>query len=53
MASALAWLTLNLTHNNGFPSINCKVRVLNHTAQSDSAINGQIETFPVILRALT
>jgi hypothetical protein len=52
-ASALAWLTLNLTPNNRFPSINCKVRALNHTAHGDSAINGQTETFSVILQALT
>jgi hypothetical protein len=52
MASALAWLTLNLTPYNHFPSINCKVRALNHTAHGDSAINGQTETFSMILRAL-
>jgi hypothetical protein len=41
-------LTPNLTPPNHFPSINCRVRALNHTAHGDSARNGPTEMFPMI-----
>ena len=48
MARALAWLTLNLTPNNHFPSTNFKVQGLILSAHGDRAINGQLEVFLVI-----
>ena len=52
MTGALKWLTPNSTPNNHFPSINCMVRALTHTAHGDSASNGQTEKFLVILQVL-
>jgi hypothetical protein len=51
-ARDLAWLTLNLTLNNHFPSTNFKVLGFILSAHGDSAINGQHEVFPVILWVL-
>jgi hypothetical protein len=46
---ALERLTPNSTPNNHFPSTNCKILTPNLSAHGDSAINGQLEVFPVIL----
>ena len=45
---ALVRLTPNSTHNDPFPSINCKILAPNHSVHGDSAINGQTEVFQVI-----
>jgi hypothetical protein len=52
MARSLAWLTLNLTPNNHFPSTNFKVLGLILFAHGGNAINGQLEVFPVIYPGL-
>jgi hypothetical protein len=52
MTRVPVWLTPNSTPNDPFPSINCKIQAPNHSVHGDSAINGQIEVFPVILRVL-
>jgi hypothetical protein len=52
MTGALEWLTPNLTPHNHFPSTNFKVLAPNLSAHGDSAINGQLEAFPVILWVL-
>jgi hypothetical protein len=49
---APVWLTPNSTPNDHYPSINCNVLTPNFSAHGDSAINGQTEAFPVILRVL-
>jgi hypothetical protein len=46
------WLTPNSTPYVPFPSINYKVLAPNFSVHGDSAINGQTEAFPVILRVL-
>jgi hypothetical protein len=53
MANPSLCLTPNSTLNDHFPSLNCKVRALNHTAHGDSASNRQTEMFSVILQVLT
>jgi hypothetical protein len=45
-------LTPNLTPNDHYPSTNFKVLAPNLSARGDSAINEQIEAFPVILWVL-
>jgi hypothetical protein len=45
---ALVRLTPNLIPPNYFPSINSRVRALNHTAHGDSARNGPTKMFPMI-----
>jgi hypothetical protein len=52
MNGAMEWSTPNSTLNNHFPSTNFKVLAPNLSAHSDSAINGQLEAFPVILWVL-
>jgi hypothetical protein len=52
MTGVLEWFTPNSTPNNHFPSTNFKVIAPNLSAHGDSAINGQLEAFPVILRVL-
>jgi hypothetical protein len=45
-------LTPNSTPNDHYPSTNFKVIAPNLSAHGDSVINGQTESFPVILRVL-
>jgi hypothetical protein len=52
MTGAQKWLTPNLTPNNHFPLTNFKILGPNLSAHGDSAINGQLEAFPVILWVL-
>jgi hypothetical protein len=52
MTGALERLTPNSTPNNHYPSTNFKVLAPNLSAHGDSAINGQPEAFPMILRVL-
>jgi hypothetical protein len=53
MTGAQKWLTPNSTPNNHFPSTNFKILGPNLSAHGDSAINGQLDAFPMILRVLT
>jgi hypothetical protein len=48
----LVRLTPNSTSNDHYPSTNFKVLAPNISAHGDSAINGQTEAFPVILRVI-
>jgi hypothetical protein len=52
MTGAMEWLTPNSNPNNHFPSTNFKVLAPNLSTHGDSAINGQLEAFPMILRVL-
>jgi hypothetical protein len=52
MTGALEWSTPNSTLNNHFPSTNFKVLAPNLSAHGDTAINGQLEAFLVILWVL-
>jgi hypothetical protein len=52
MTGAQEWLTPNSTPNNHFPSTNFKVLAPNLSAHGDSAINGQLKAFPMILWVL-
>jgi hypothetical protein len=53
MTGALERLTPNSTPNNHYPSTNFKALAPNLSAHGDSALNGQPDAFPVILRVLT